>query len=155
MADDAEARRLKLAFEVVGYTSVPSLKQHSRVHVHGRYTGDDEAVRMLRKMRPDVFFMSSVWPETYVFTLSVAMALGLPVVSFDLGAQADRVRRYGRGHLLDHRLIENPAAVNDALLALDIDGLWERGVGDLGFHIKTPFEDYFGAAPAPQLRSAG
>lgn len=147
MIHDANERRLPIHYDVIGYTSLNDIKKSRRIEVHGRYSGDDEAVRKLRRVQPDLMFLSSIWPETYVFTLSVAFALGLPVASFDLGAQGERVRRYGRGVLFDTALMEDPVAVNDALLALDVEALWRRRAdGAEGFVMDTPLADRF--APA-------
>ena len=63
--------------------------------------------------------------ETWLYTLSVPMALGMPVVAFDLGAQAERLARYPRGVVLEETLMEDPVALNDALLRLDLDALWD------------------------------
>jgi glycosyltransferase involved in cell wall biosynthesis len=61
-----------------------------------------------------VFFMASIIPETFSYTLSEAMAMGLPIVAFDLGAQGRRVRAYHKG-----RVIPPGASPGDILLALD------------------------------------
>ncbi|WP_143515515.1 glycosyltransferase [Pseudooctadecabacter jejudonensis] len=53
------------------------------------------------------WLIPSIWPETFSFTTHEAIATGLPVLVFDLGAQADAVRQSvaqgGLGHVLDHR----------------------------------------------------
>jgi glycosyltransferase involved in cell wall biosynthesis len=36
--------------------------------------------------------MPSVWPETYSFATREALATGLPVFAFDIGAQGEAVR---------------------------------------------------------------
>jgi glycosyltransferase involved in cell wall biosynthesis len=41
--------------------------------------------------------MPSIVPETFSYTLTEAMKLGLPIVAFDIGAQASRLARYDRG----------------------------------------------------------
>jgi len=45
-------------------------------------------------------FTPSLCPETFCYTASEALLLGFPVVCFDLGAQAERVRRFGCGWVL-------------------------------------------------------
>ena len=43
-------------------------------------------------VQADLVFLPSTWPETYCYTLSIALRSGLPVVVFDLGAQGRRVK---------------------------------------------------------------
>ncbi len=56
---------------------------------------------IVEKYKIDVAFISSIVPETYSFTTSECMAMGLPVVCFNLGAQAERVAKYEKGLVLD------------------------------------------------------
>ena len=42
----------------------------------------------------------SIWPETFCYVAEELIALGLPVAAFDLGAPAERLRRYPLGHVL-------------------------------------------------------
>ena len=65
--------------------------------------------------RCDVLWFPGRIPETYSYTLDVALASGLPIVASDLGAVAERLRAAGRGTLLP---ADAPAARwNEALLA--------------------------------------
>ena len=113
-ARDAAARRLPIEFVVIGYTQndQPLLKT-GMVSITGRYS-DIEAPHLLRRERPDVIFLPSVWPETWCYTLDYALAAGLPVVAFDLGAIAERLRAAGLGMLLPLDL--GFRQINDRLL---------------------------------------
>ena len=42
----------------------------------------------------NMFFFPSVWPETFSYVVAEMIALGLPIVAFDLGAPAERLRSY-------------------------------------------------------------
>ena len=61
------------------------------MHVHGRYD-DGEIDARVAAVQADLIFLPSTWPETYCYTLSIALRSGLPVVVFDLGAQGRRVK---------------------------------------------------------------
>jgi GT2 family glycosyltransferase len=114
-ARDAAERGLKLEFVVVGHTIDDArLLDTGRVFVTGEFQ-PAEAVPMIQAQDAALAWLPSVWPETWCFTLSEAWRAGLPVVAFDLGAQAERIRRTGRGVLLPLGL--PPAAINSALLA--------------------------------------
>ena len=58
--------------------------------ISGRY---DEAdlPHMLRQLQPDVVWFPAQWPETYSYTLSACLLLGLPIVAPDLGAFPERL----------------------------------------------------------------
>ncbi len=56
---------------------------------------------LLRRDRVDLALLLSVVPESYSLTLSECRAAGVPVLAFDHGAIADRVREQGGGLLVD------------------------------------------------------
>jgi GT2 family glycosyltransferase len=113
-ARDAAARRLPLEFVVIGYTENDrALLKTGKVFITGRYS-EIEAPHLLRRERPDVVFLPSVWPETWCYTLDYALVAALPVVAFDLGAIAERLRAAGLGILLPLDL--SSREINDRLL---------------------------------------
>lgn len=115
-ARDARARRLPLEFVVIGYTANDApLLATGKVFVTGRYS-DGEAPHLLRREEPDVAWLPSVWPETWCYTLDYALAAGLPVLAFDLGAIAERLRAAGGGTLVPLGL--PPREINDRFLQL-------------------------------------
>lgn len=115
-ARDARARALPIEFIVVGYTENDApLLETGKVFITGRYA-DGEATHLLERERPDVAWLPSVWPETWSYTLDHALAAGLPVVAFDLGAIAERLRASGLGDLLP--LDSAPESINDHLVHL-------------------------------------
>jgi GT2 family glycosyltransferase len=115
-ARDAQARQLPLEFIVIGYTQndAPLLKI-GNVFITGRF-GDGEVAHLLRRERPDMIFMASVWPETWSYVLDDALAARLPVVAFDLGAIAERLRAANLGTLLP--LDANASYINENFLRL-------------------------------------
>ena len=60
--------------------------------VHGDYRPEDIAELALR-YGITCWLIPSIWPETFSYTTHEALATGLPVWCFDLGAQAEAVRR--------------------------------------------------------------
>jgi GT2 family glycosyltransferase/glycosyltransferase involved in cell wall biosynthesis len=115
-ARDAQTRCLPLEFIVIGYTQNDApLLRTGKVFITGRY-GEGEASHLLRRERPDIAFMPSVWPETWCYALDDALAAQLPVVAFDLGAIAERLRAGGVGTLLP--LNATSQGINDKLLEL-------------------------------------
>lgn len=74
--------------------------------------------RLLREAAVDLVLLPSKATETYSYTLSEALAAGLPVVANDAGALAERVRSHGAGWVLDTR---RTPAVLELLLRLDAE----------------------------------
>ena len=113
-ARDAAERRLPVEYVVVGHTiDDRRLLATGRVFVTGGYTAD-EAVALIKTQNATLALLPSIFPETWCLSLAEAWRAGLRVVAFDIGAQAERIRRTGRGILLPLGL---PAsAINNALI---------------------------------------
>lgn len=113
-ARDAKKRNLPLEFVVIGYTENDApLLATGRVFVTGRY-GEGEAAHLLRREDPDVAWFPSVWPETWCYTLDEALNAALPIVSFDIGAMAERLRHLKNATLLP--LSIESRKINDCLM---------------------------------------
>jgi GT2 family glycosyltransferase len=116
-ARDAAERGLPLEFVVVGYTEDDApLIAAGDVFVTGAYE-EDEIGRLIARESPDVALFASVWPETWCFALSHALGAGLPIVAFDIGAIAERLRASTAPCAL-LPLEAGAADLNQALLAL-------------------------------------
>jgi glycosyltransferase involved in cell wall biosynthesis len=63
----------------------------------------------------NVLFFPSIWPETFSYVVGEMMALGLPIVAFDLGAPGERLRDYPHARLCART---DGSAALDALIAL-------------------------------------
>jgi glycosyltransferase involved in cell wall biosynthesis len=49
----------------------------------------------------NMFLFPSIWPETFSYVVAEIVALGMPIVAFDLGAPAERLRRYSNARLCE------------------------------------------------------
>jgi GT2 family glycosyltransferase len=70
------------------------------ISVHDNYQVEDLA-SLVNKYKVDIFVITSIWPETFCYTASEMMHFNLPVVSFNLGAHAERIAVYEHGHLVN------------------------------------------------------
>lgn len=114
-ARDAAERSLPLEFVVVGHTiDDRRLLATGRVFVTGTFKAD-EAVTLIKAQAATLALLPSIFPETWCLSLGEAWRAGLQVAAFDIGAQAERIRRTGRGFLMPLGL--PPAAINNALIA--------------------------------------
>jgi glycosyltransferase involved in cell wall biosynthesis len=75
------------------------LRRLPRVRVNGYYRAGS-LVDRLRRSRVDLALLLSIVPESYSLALSECLAAGVPVIAFDHGAIAERVRRHGGGLLV-------------------------------------------------------
>lgn len=95
-AADAGRRALPLVFRVVGSTTEPVPQAPAvPLTIHGQYD-DAELAWLLAAEKPDVIWFPAQVPETYSYTLSVALASGLPVIASALGAFAERLNGHPR-----------------------------------------------------------
>ncbi len=113
-ARDAEERGLPLEFVVVG-----SIQGHQETRLPRtlRVTGpyhEQEVYRRLAEVRCHLAFLPSVFPETFMYTLSIAMTARFYTVCFDIGAQSERLKSWGWGHVLP--LGSEPSLINQSLL---------------------------------------
>lgn len=76
-----------LEFHLLGY-AYRALGEE--VITHGPYA-NAHAHALIADIDPDVVWFPALWPETYSYTLSLALHLGLPVVVPDIGAFSERV----------------------------------------------------------------
>jgi glycosyltransferase involved in cell wall biosynthesis len=115
-AADARARALPLAFRVLGATSEP-VKQmpDAPLTVLGSYA-EASLPQLLASERADVLLFPAQVPETYAYTLSVALGTSTPIVASAIGAFPERLAGRPRVRLLPFDA--PPAHWNDALLAL-------------------------------------
>lgn len=115
-ARDARRRNLPLQFVVVGHTDMDgAFGDLPNVEITGPYREED-VYRILRDQRCHISFLTSVCPETYCYTLSHALKGGFPCVSFDLGAQGERLRGVSDSLLLKQEYIDKPHYINNKII---------------------------------------
>lgn len=84
----------------------------SFIHFLGKYSSLDEEVGMMRKIKPTIFFLPAIWPETFSFTLSEMLKTDVPIACFDIGAPAERLRKLGlEHHIIPFNLKDDPEAI--------------------------------------------
>ncbi|WP_186405518.1 FkbM family methyltransferase [Candidatus Accumulibacter aalborgensis] len=96
MADYFEANDIPIPITVVGPSFVAT---PPRVSIFGKYAPNDLPEIISRK-GINVCLMPAIVPETFSYTISEAMRMGLPVVAFDIGAQGRRVKEYVWGRVV-------------------------------------------------------
>jgi Predicted glycosyltransferases len=95
--------KLPIKITVIGTTNLhfdPYTSEDGLFTVTGPYHNDELPV-LLAKHRVSLVGMPCIWPETYSYTTSEAIYSGYPVITFDFGAPAERVKRYDCGWIAE------------------------------------------------------
>ncbi|MFO1315285.1 MAG: glycosyltransferase [Burkholderiales bacterium] len=114
-ARDARERGLPLSFRVLGSTTEPVPQApEAPLTIYGQYV-DSELPQLIAAEKPDVLLFAAQVPETFAYTLSVALQSGLPIVASALGAFPERLAGVPRSTTVAWNA--PPARWNEALLA--------------------------------------
>jgi len=114
-ARDARESGLPLVFRLLGSTTEPIPQSPDLpLTIHGQYI-DAELPLLIGAEKPDVILFPAQVPETYAYTLSVALASGLPIVASALGAFPERLVGHPRAAMVPWNA--SAAEWNEALLA--------------------------------------
>lgn len=66
---------------------------------HGRYRREDLPV-LMESFQIDLCIIPSICPETFSYTTEEVIKMGLPLIVFDIGAPAERTRKYSKGTVI-------------------------------------------------------
>jgi glycosyltransferase involved in cell wall biosynthesis len=113
--------RRKLNAEIVVLGRLGRAAKSDRLRVLGPYTTQNLG-KLIERERIHVFWVPSVWPETYSYVTTELMRLNVPVACFNLGAPPERVGKYPLGRVIE-RMDAGLAVRQLMALALYVDGL--------------------------------
>lgn len=117
-----ELRKLAMAangkFDIVVIGDFDESYANPGIRVHGHYKRD-EISALTRRYGVNIWFIPSIWPETFCFAARECIATGLPVVGFDLGAQSEALRDSNTGFVVPSDC--NPEELRDFLVQLVCD----------------------------------
>lgn len=103
MVQEMEEKNLDIHICLIGDTDGMRLDDSAHFNKTGKYVAE-QLPRLIYENDIDVFFVASVWPETFSYTTEEIIKMQFPVVSFDWGAPAERVEKYEKGLVIDHNL---------------------------------------------------
>jgi GT2 family glycosyltransferase/glycosyltransferase involved in cell wall biosynthesis len=93
-----ERDTLDMKVVIVGEMTEAIKSKH--FHMTGRYNRD-ELPQMIKDEKIDIFMIPSIWPETFSYTTQEIMMMEMPLMVFNLGAPAERVKNYSNGYIID------------------------------------------------------
>lgn len=122
-------KKTKIKLHLFGLASseIPSSKIFTN---HGKYKRED-LPKLMSENNINLICLFSIWPETYSYTLTEAIASGVPVIAFDFGAIAERIKKYNLGYVIKPtndpnvlkkelvKIFSDKAAYNDKIAAIN------------------------------------
>ena len=101
-ADYAINFNLPIKFIIFGYTKDDSiLEEYSNVNIVGNFNNFEDLQEKLTSYPCDIAAFLSIWPETYSYTLSEALLLGLIPFGLNIGAIGERIKNIPGGVVLE------------------------------------------------------
>lgn len=89
-----------IVFHAFGSSEIEDLTKNKNNYIfHGSYSRDNLPELLKQNNIHLVCFFQS-WPETYSYTVTEAVAAGIPVLTFDIGAGANRVEKHKLGKVI-------------------------------------------------------
>ena len=93
---------LPIRFIVFGYTKDDFLlEEYSNINIVGNFKNFNDLRENLNKNPCDIAAFLSIWPETYSYTLSEALSLGLIPLGLNIGAIGERIKEIPGGVVLE------------------------------------------------------
>jgi len=92
-----EQEGLNINVVVIGEITEQISSKHFKVT--GRYERS-KLPSLIHENRVDTFLIPSIWPETFSYTSEEVMKMELPLMVFDIGAPAERVKEYKKGTII-------------------------------------------------------
>jgi glycosyltransferase involved in cell wall biosynthesis len=97
LAEMAQSQGAQFSFKLIGY----SYRQLNAVETTGPYKVENLSA-LIAQHEVDLILFPAQWPETYSYTLSHALASGLPIIAPNLGAFPERLSGRASASLFDH-----------------------------------------------------
>jgi len=144
----AHARDYPVHFNVVGYTDInKELAKLPNVTITGAYT-EDTVHTILDDLNCEIAWFPAVWPETFSYTLSIALEVGLFPVAFDMGAISSRLRKIDWGYLMPIQKMTRPSAVLSELINIEPTPVPDDLHAQIVHRYDNLLGDYYGIADA-------
>jgi glycosyltransferase involved in cell wall biosynthesis len=104
LVERIEKENLDIKVVLIGEISNPIISP--KFKITGRYKRE-RLPSLIKNHKIDIFLIPSIWPETFSYTTQEIMMMNMPLMVFNLGAPAERVKDYKRGVILEENYIDN------------------------------------------------
>lgn len=102
LLDTIQENNLNINICLIGWTDGINLSKYSHFKTTGKYTFE-QLPRLVYENDIDIFLITSIWPETFSYTAEEIIKMGMPLATYDIGAPAERVRKYDKGMVLPRK----------------------------------------------------
>lgn len=120
LASYIKEEKLPILISLIGSTDAYNNLIKYGVNITGGYNTESEALELMEILNPTLVYIPSVWPETYCYTLSLALRSNFPVIANALGAQGERLgKERGEKFLIKGEIYSNPKLLADFFLHFD------------------------------------
>ena len=117
LVKDASKRQLPINYAILGYTNIDKkFENYNNITISGKYNYKD-LPQLIKEINPNYALFTSLWPETYSYTLSLAFYYSIYPVAFDLGAIAERIKTH-YGSLIPFEKYKSYSYINDYIMDL-------------------------------------
>ncbi|SFV59546.1 Glycosyltransferase [hydrothermal vent metagenome] len=104
LVDRIDKENLDIKVVLIGEISTP-ITSPNFVKT-GRYKRD-RLPSLIKNHKIDIFLIPSIWAETFSYTTQEIMMMDMPIMVFNIGAPAERVKDYTKGIVLEKDYITN------------------------------------------------
>lgn len=90
-----------IKFHLFGFSEDNKLNKSKKNYIyHGKYKRENIAT-LLKDNKINLVCFFQIWPETFSYTVSEVIASGVPILTYNIGAGAERVKKYNLGWTVD------------------------------------------------------
>ncbi|BDQ04961.1 MAG: hypothetical protein KatS3mg084_0479 [Candidatus Dojkabacteria bacterium] len=102
LAKYIDRMQLPVKLFIIGEVNMSDIEESVRksIHIYGRYERQ-KLPDIVEELNIHVVFFSSIWPETFSFVVDEVVSMGLPIIIFDIGAPAERIKAYTKAKIVD------------------------------------------------------
>lgn len=141
VANAAKQLNLPITFHIIGdITCVEQFSNLENLFVSGSYE-PDELQGLISLTNADFMWIPSIWPETFCYALLEGISAGMMPVTFDIGAQAERIRDLGWGAIVPLSFQNKPRELAMFLSSVVVNNTIKLTLDDFSF---KGFDCYYG-----------
>lgn len=132
----AEVKNTDIVIHLFGMAENKKYNINKKNYIyHGEYIQKD-LPKLLIENNIKLICLLSMWPETYSYTLSESLITEIPVIAFDLGAIAERVKSIDAGWILPLNITAKDILEFIQTIKSDISGEYKKKKENIRLFLK-------------------
>lgn len=106
IVENCNHQKMPIEFYVIGKLSSQNLKKYKNIYVSGEYN-KNYLSKIVEERNLSIFLLLSIWPETFCYVADEIREMGFPIITYNIGAHAERIKDKDAGWLIDLNSDEN------------------------------------------------